>query len=683
MDRESYLFCRTLWDAAQAGAMARVVDILAAAKTGAYGDKVRAPTRFPVWRRGVDAAMRVAACNDFVELVPVFRDALASAGYGLGDAWKEPLWLAAHTGSYAFVSALLQLKVSPDATASQESTLLEAAVDCGHVSTATVLLEAGADVNLVRPAAGTAPLHRAACTANVELIQLLLQFKARVNCRMVVPVRERRAGADVRDAYVGATPLCFAARRDGDVVCVVELLLAHKADVDLACGNGSTPAKVAAVKGNVAVLRALVRAKAGLDRVSTKGVAPVYAAANNGRCGALQVLADAKANLDCQSAGRTPLCVAVEHRNVPAMRVLLDARAQVDLPCTSGTTPLCVAVENGDEQLARLLVDAKAHVDYLGTDRTPLCKAVLARHDRIVRLLVAANASVNAYDRLSGMTLTCLAAMRGAADVLSVLIEAKADVDAPRLHSTPPIVATPVLEAALRDQVPALELLLAAKAEVDKGVTYDGTTALWEAVVRGHAPTVRALVWAKADMHRAPVRGALAGVPPLFAAASRGRRDMVRLLLDANVDPASGLASDGTSPLWTAAMRGHGTTVRMLLDAKAPVDQALMRGSFAHATPPFAAVDHGHRVVCRLPLEAKADLHLGGGAPPAAAVSRGDVLLVQELLVAKADVEGARGVRAAAELGRGFIVGMGNSGHPAADSLQSSVPDVAACRCEH
>ena len=610
MDQESYLFCRTLWGAAQAGDEAQVVHILAAAKTGAYGDKVRAPTRFPEWRRGVNAAMRVAAWNDFVELVPVFRDALASAGYGLEDAWKEPLWLAAHTGSDAFVSALLQLKASPDATASQETTLLEAAVDCGHVSTATVLLEAGADVNLVRPAAGTAPLHRAVCTDNAELIQVLLQFKARVNLRMAVPVRQW-TWEDVRGMFAGATPLFFAARDSGDIVRTVQLLLAHKADVDLACANGSTPIKAAAARGNAAVLRALVRAKADLDTAAHKNVTPVYAAALNGMHAAVQILAAAKANINPQSTGMTPLCATVrDYHRLPTTLVLVSAKADVDMGWqNTGETPLYIATVCANRQAVRLLLDARAQVDRpCISGKTPLWAARDHRSIRIFQDLVAAKACVNVRWE-SGTTPLHHAVSQSAVDVVALLLQANADVDAAYSVDGNLGVRTPVYVATEKCCAKTLQLLLAVKADADKGVASDGSTSLWRAAMYGHVHSVLMLLGAKADVNRKPARGPLAGVPPLYAAARAGNYNTVRLLLGAHAVPDAALALDGTSPLWTASARGYTDVVRLLLDAKANADLSPTQGHLAHMTPLIVAVGGGHRTVAQLLVEAKGDSH--------------------------------------------------------------------------
>jgi ankyrin repeat protein len=90
---------------------------------------------------------------------------------------------------------------------------------------------------------------------------------------------------------------------------------------------------------------------------------------------------------------------------------------------------------------------------------------------------------------------------------------------------------------------------------------------LMQAIAGGQMSIVRLLI-----DHGANVNASRAdGISPLFIACELGRPDMCKLLLlrGAGVNSGKIMAGGGTTPLMAAAARGHRVIVRMLLEAGA------------------------------------------------------------------------------------------------------------------
>ncbi|KAF4713714.1 E3 ubiquitin-protein ligase mib1 [Perkinsus olseni] len=110
---------------------------------------------------------------------------------------------------------------------------------------------------------------------------------------------------------------------------------------------------------------------------------------------------------------RSALWEATWKNNEPAVRYLIDKRANINFKDRDGRTPLHEASRYGHAALVELLLDTKADID--ATDsagETPLSQAVSGcRHD-VVTLLVSKGAKVHTTDS-EGITVQHLAAFAG------------------------------------------------------------------------------------------------------------------------------------------------------------------------------------------------------------------------------------------------------------------------------
>uniref|UniRef100_A0A0G4FF66 Uncharacterized protein n=1 Tax=Chromera velia CCMP2878 TaxID=1169474 RepID=A0A0G4FF66_9ALVE len=101
------------------------------------------------------------------------------------------------------------------------------------------------------------------------------------------------------------------------------------------------------------------------------------------------------------SAGMTEGKDSLDGGHTDIVRLLVDAKANVDMEDQDGMTAVMVASVNGHTDIVRLLVDAKANVDMLNKHgNTALLVASDEGHADIVRLLVDAKANVDMQDRI-------------------------------------------------------------------------------------------------------------------------------------------------------------------------------------------------------------------------------------------------------------------------------------------
>jgi len=110
----------------------------------------------------------------------------------------------------------------------------------------------------------------------------------------------------------------------------------------------------------------------------SNSMTPLSLAAESGRSYALEhvrVLLEAKADPNLMkddakgtvsahlgNVRKNPLHWALEKKNLPIAKMLVDAKADVELQNASGRTAIQLAAESGTAQVIRLLVDAQADV---------------------------------------------------------------------------------------------------------------------------------------------------------------------------------------------------------------------------------------------------------------------------------------------------------------------------------
>mmetsp|Transcript_7579 Transcript_7579/g.14042 ORF Transcript_7579/g.14042 Transcript_7579/m.14042 type:complete len:400 (+) Transcript_7579:61-1260(+) len=123
----------------------------------------------------------------------------------------------------------------------------------------------------------------------------------------------------------------------------------------------------------------------------------LHYAAEQGHVGIMRLLVDARAELNMQDAQyKMPLHLAIESKKLDAVRLLIDSQADINtghIEIGLATSPLIDAAYRDDQALMRLLIDAKANLNHRGKqDMTALHVAARGRHTGAVRILAAAGA---------------------------------------------------------------------------------------------------------------------------------------------------------------------------------------------------------------------------------------------------------------------------------------------------
>jgi ankyrin repeat protein len=407
--------------------------------------------------------------------------------------------------------------------------------------------------------------------------------------------------------------------------------------------------------------------------------------------------------------GRAPLSYAVISGSDGAVALLLAGGASADHADHFGVTPLMLAAEAANQSvLESVLASAKKLDATDSVGNTALFYAARVGRAQNVKRLLAAGASLNGANA-DGWTVLDASAKAGYTEIAGLLRDAGATgslkvsmvreatgVDPTRpgeMYDGWPAVAI----AASRDDVAAVEALLAAGARADETTPHgdtslvvaakyhaakvvapllkagatpgipddDGTTALGYAAAHGALDVLNAMLekGVSPDTRGAAedpplVRAARAsdtmaveqlvaagadvnavyarGMTALMIAAAAPDTEMVEVLMVAKPDLAI-RDRMGRNALWFAAKGGNDQIVDWLLAAGSPVD-----GSTVQQSPLFAAVQAGHAGILQrllrkgLPPDAK---NLAGDTPLIAAAARGDAAAVRALLEGGATVD--------------------------------------------
>lgn len=123
----------------------------------------------------------------------------------------------------------------------------------------------------------------------------------------------------------------------------------------------------------------------------------LHYAASFGSAGAIRLLLEAKAEVNwADILGLTPLHKAAHSRSVEAVQLLLKVRAQVDRLDKSRMTALHLAASSGSVEVLRMLLAARADVNLANRlGETPLHKVARSGNHELAQLLVEARADLD------------------------------------------------------------------------------------------------------------------------------------------------------------------------------------------------------------------------------------------------------------------------------------------------
>lgn len=499
------------------------------------------------------------------------------------------------------------------------------AAERGDMATVRKLVGQDRKVIQQKDKAGNLPLHLAALKADVEIMQALLKAGAGVNAK----------------GFDDMTPLHYAAKANSEQAC--RLLLENGADRSALNALSQTPAKLA--KAWVAhVIQTFV------PKVS--GDVELFQAVEAADLPKVKALITAKPELLAagDDLGLTALLLAAKRDNLPLMKLLLEAGADVNATDRNGNSALDRALDAGSPDAVRLLLQFKIKLPREGGDNDPLMRCLLCvgcdgLKKIISKLPDALDAVKNQVRHLAveissvGQPAGALPALTGDVPLPSQGARLKTNDNAgtkpwfaafgnavdPLTFSVPPAQrgrylemarlliesgvkvnytfatnSSPLMCAAMADTPDALRLLLKSGATLEMPGTH-GPQALDYAIMAEQLENVRVLLAAGADpLFRDTTLNYRGGIA---LACKQGQYQMVETLL-AGVKDRSRLAA-AVGPLLSAVEGGHLAIVRLLLDAGLPVNGSEMHG----ITPLHRAVTHESAEITELLLHAGADVN--------------------------------------------------------------------------
>jgi len=344
----------------------------------------------------------------------------------------------------------------------------------------------------------------------------------------------------------------------------VRVLVASRADVNVAQPDGATALHWAAHWDDVEMAALLLRAGARVDAANDFGVTPLLLASGNGRPAIIALLLEAGADPNLAAAsGEVPLMTAARAGSLEAVDALLDRGAEVNYKAPGhGQSALMWAISERHSTVARRLVERGADIRARSAGGyTPLLFAARVGDLESAKTLVAAGADIN--DKTPDETSALLVAvLRGHTEFAIHLLERGADPNA----SAPGYTALQWASGSWETELTGPNGIDAQGAEEWRSLA---------GVPRGKIELIKALLARGADPnarlakppprvgytqlsieHRVVGVNPYPGATPFLLAAMAGDVDVMRVLADNGADPR--LASnDGTTPLMVAAGLGR------------------------------------------------------------------------------------------------------------------------------
>jgi ankyrin repeat protein len=324
---------------------------------------------------GSTPLMSAAFESDVAEAARLLKagaDAKATNSYGV-----NAMQLAADTANTDLIRLLLKAGADPESPNPDGETALHVVARSGNVDAAKLLLRAGAKVDAVEQFGGQTPLMWAAARRHPQMVELLLSKGADVNARGAVRDYKRVATAESRAAprdRGGFTPLMYAAR--GNCGECVEVLLKHKADVNLADPSFVVPLSIAMMNGNWDIAKALVEAGADVNQWDMNGSSPLHVAvANMNSAGSRNPLDQDKPN---KASGRDVIKLLLDRGANPNQQLYWGGGFSA--AADRGMTPFLAACGAGDIEVVKLLLEHGANPKLATSDgRGPIIMAIVRR----------------------------------------------------------------------------------------------------------------------------------------------------------------------------------------------------------------------------------------------------------------------------------------------------------------
>lgn len=302
--------------------------------------------------------------------------------------------------------------------------------------------------------------------------------------------------------------------------------------------EGESALHAAARNNDVSMVEDLLSKDCSIEEFDSRGWSPLHIAAARGNLEVLRYLVahTGKVNIAGEQMNNdTPLGLAAEYDKADAIKILAGAGATIEARNSCNNTPLMVAAVEGCSGAVRKLIELRADVNCHNSLESALfllCGRTNKREARlgILQMMLDAGACPDGIENPMGWTPLHKAAEWSDEAIVSVLLARGANVDAKKMES----LHTPLYIAIDKNRPSIVKLLLDAGA--DRNTFFQGN-------------------WT-----------------PAHTAAKCPNYEIMRMLLEKEVDLNVQLLDRGWTPLHVATRCRHMEIVKMLLEAGADVN---------------------------------------------------------------------------------------------------------------
>ena len=547
-------------------------------------------------------------------------------------------------------------------TSLKNRTPLMAAANKGHTELVKVLLTHGANVNAKQKHYNNTALSEALKNRHREITKILLEHGATFNDSALLLVTynnwpeivrlllEDGADANIIQKYTNMTPLIESSSRG--YFEIVEMLLKYGASIDAQNSRKLTALMMATKAGYAEITRLLLERKANPNFQDQNGLTALMLASQKGHLEIVQALLKNGADISIATKSTHPpkftaLMYAVNGLYYEIAKSLLAHGANINFQDVDDESVLIKFLRNAirDESITDKKGKPFLFLDYL-LDKNVDVNIRSSKGYTALMVVAMINPS-EWYSYKSKVEV--LKIEQAFADITKVLIEHNADISLRNLKGESALdlarkrkhlYIVELLEwQNNQDKKPLDNLLIGAvyndlklvQASLKNGSnvntrysreTWKGDTPLLIAVDRGHIEIVKFLIDQNADINAIFEDGATA----LILGSEKGHKEIVANLLKKGAN-VSAQNKSGITALLSASMKGHFDIVKDLVKHGADVNITWPEGKHKDYTPLMFAASSGDNHAVKILLEA--------GADPDAEISHGYQLGTNALTLAK------------------------------------------------
>ena len=198
--------------------------------------------------------------------------------------------------------------------------------------------------------------------------------------------------------------------------------------------NHDTALTLACAGGHEELVDLLISRKANIEHRDKKGFTPLILAATAGHEKVVSNLLSKGAAIEAQSERTkdTPLSLACSGGRYEVVEILLSVGANKEHRNVSDYTPLSLAASGGYVNIIKLLLSHGAEINSRTGSKlgiSPLMLAAMNGHTAAVKMLLDMGSDINAQIETNRNTALTLACFQGRHEVVSLLLDRKANVE--------------------------------------------------------------------------------------------------------------------------------------------------------------------------------------------------------------------------------------------------------------